>query len=142
MQQTTLIQHPAVKEKFAGYPEEVRKKLNYLRNLILETASQIEDISKVEETLKWDEPSYIVRKGSTIRMDWKAKNPDQYALFFNCNTSLVETFKILYGNLFKYEKNRAILFDMNETIPENEVRACIGMALQYHSLKNKPFLGK
>lgn len=141
MKQLTLIQDPAVKEKFAGYPEKAKEKLNYLRDLILETASQI-DIDKIEETLKWDEPSYLTRKGSTIRMDWKAKNPDHYALFFNCNTSLVETFKILYGNLFKYEKNRAILFDMNENIPESELKECIRMALQYHSLKGKPFLGK
>ena len=97
--------------------------MNYLRDLILETASEIESVEEIEETLKWGEPSYIVKKGSTIRMDWKPKAPNQYAMYFNCNTSLVETFKAVYGNLFKYEKNRAILFELNDKIPKNELNS-------------------
>jgi len=75
-------------------------------------------------------------------MDWKTKTPHQYAMYFNCNTSLVETFKSVYGNLFKYEKNRAILFSLDDEIPKKELKDCIEMALKYHTLKNKPFLGK
>ena len=136
-----IKQNPEVKSKFASYPEAVKDKLNYLRHLIFTTASEIEGISEIEETLKWGEPSYIVKNGSTIRMDWKIKAPDQYAMYFNCNTSLVETFRMIYGNLFKYEKNRALLFHLKEVIPEEELKQCISMALQYHLLKDKPFLG-
>ena len=137
-----LKQNMKVKTKFDTYPKNVVKKMNHLRGLVLETASEIESIEEVEETLKWGEPSYIAKKGSTIRMDWKAKSPNQYALYFNCNTSLIETFKTVYGNLFKYEKNRAILFDLNEEVPQKEVKECIAMALKYHTLKHKPFLGR
>jgi hypothetical protein len=136
-----IKQNPLVIEKFDSYPIEIKKKLNYLRDLILKTASEIDKIQEIEETLKWEEPSYIVKKGSTFRMDWKPKSPNQYALYFNCNTSLVATFKIVFGNLLKYEKNRAILFDLDEKVPEKEIKACIKVALQYHSLKDKPFLG-
>ena len=142
MNQVNVKQDPQVKSKFESYPKDIKKKLTYLRELILKTASEIENVRQLEETLKWGEPSYLVKRGSTIRMDWKSKAPDQYALYFNCNTSLVETFKMVYGDLFKYEKNRAILFDLNEKVPEKELKACIEMALQYHSLKEKPFLGK
>jgi len=135
-------QNPKVKTKFESYPKNIKQKMNALRDLILETATEIDNINEIEETLKWGEPSYIAKKGSTIRMDWKTKAPDQYAMYFNCNTSLVETFKTVYGDLFKYEKNRAILFDLNEKIPKKELKECIEMALQYHALKHLPFLGK
>ena len=142
MKHIQLKQNPQVKAKFETYPKDIKKKMQYLRKLILDTASEIDQIEQLEETLKWGEPSYIVKKGSTIRMDWKDKKPDQYALYFNCNTSLVETFKAVYGNLFHYEKNRAIVFPLNETLPEKEIKECIEMALKYHSLKDKPFLGR
>jgi len=142
MSRISIKQNPQTKVKFESYPEYIQNKMTYLRDLILETASEIESIEEIEETLKWGEPSYIVKKGSTIRMDWKPKAPTQYAMYFNCNTSLVETFKALYGNLFKYEKNRAILFELNDKIPKNELKECIEMALKYHSLKNEAFLGK
>lgn len=141
MNNIIIKQHPKVNSKFESYPKEVKAKMDNLRNLILATASEIAHIEEVEETLKWGEPSYVVKKGSTIRIDWKPNTPNQYALYFNCNTSLVETFKIVYGKLFKYEKNRAILFDLQENIPEKELKTCIKMALQYHLLKGKPFLG-
>lgn len=142
MNSIEIKQHPKVKSKFESYPIEVRAKINALRDLILEAAAEIEHIKEVEETLKWGEPSYIVKKGSTIRMDWKSKNPNQYAMYFNCNTSLVATFKAIFGDLFKYEKNRAILFDLQGAIPKKELKECIAMALNYHRLKDKPFLGK
>lgn len=142
MNKIEIKKHPKIKSKFESYPKEVKGKMDTLRDLILETASEIEHIKKVEETLKWGEPSYLVSKGSTIRMDWKPKAPNQYAMYFNCNTSLVATFKMVYGDLFKYEKNRAILFDLQEDIPKKELKECIEMALKYQLLKDKPFLGK
>ncbi len=142
MEKIEIKIHPKVESKFDSYPKEIKVKMNTLRDLILESASEIEHIKEMEETLKWGEPSYIVKKGSTIRMDWKPKSPNQYAMYFNCNTSLVETFKVVYGDLFRYEKNRAILFDLHEEIPKKELKECIEMALKYHLLKDKPFLGK
>lgn len=142
MDKLNIVQNPKVKLKFKSYPKNIEKKMNQLRDMIIETASEMEEVQQIEETLKWGEPSYIAKKGSTIRMDWKAKAPNQYAMYFNCNTSLVETFKIVYKDLFKYEKNRAILFKLNDKIPKKELKECIEMALKYHSIKNKPLLGK
>ena len=135
-------QNPQVNSKFESYPKEIQEKLNHLRDLILEVASNIDHLEEIEETLKWGEPSYIAKKGSTIRMDWKPKAPDQYAMYFNCNTSLVETFRILYGDQFAYQKNRALVFDLEGEIPEKELKACIEMALEYHLIKDKPLLGR
>lgn len=47
----------------------------------------------------------------------------------------------VYGDTFKYENNRAILFDLNEKVPTKELKECIKLALKYHSVKNIPKLG-
>ncbi|MGD1843746.1 MAG: DUF1801 domain-containing protein [Thermonemataceae bacterium] len=129
MGETVFKQYPTVAVKWAAYPEVVRSKLKALRQLIVEVAESLPEIQQIEETLKWGEPSYIVQGGSTIRMDWKPKMPQQYALYFNCNTRLVETFKVVYGDLFNYEGKRAILFDLEDEIPKEEIKACIQIAL-------------
>lgn len=54
-----------------NYPDWAQKKLLFIRELILEVASEINGTPEVEETLKWGEPSYLTEQGSTIRMDWK-----------------------------------------------------------------------
>jgi len=136
-----IIKNPDVSAKFKSYPAQIRPKVKRLRALILECAKELEDVIEMEETLKWGEPSYLVKKGSTVRIDWKAKAPDQYAIYFKCTSKLVSTFKEIYGDTFKYEKNRAILFGLEDTIPEEELKSCIGLALRYHKVKDKPLLG-
>ena len=88
----TDIENPLVVQKFHTYPDEIKPKMLFLRQLILETA-EMEKIDHVEETLKWGEPRYLYKSGSTIRIDWKESAPNQYAMYFNCRTILVETFK-------------------------------------------------
>jgi hypothetical protein len=136
-----ITTNPKVETKFNDYPEAIREKLTNLRRIILETANEIDSINELEETLKWGEPSYLVKKGSTIRIDWKKKNPDQYAVYFKCTSKLVLTFKEVYGNIFQYENNRAILFKMDELISEKELKHCISLALTYHKVKHLPLLG-
>ncbi len=130
-----------VPEKFQSFPSHILPKVNHLRSLILQKAEDLEQVDELEETLKWGEPSYIAKKGSTIRIDWKAKSPDQYAMYFKCTSKLVETFRSVYGDTFRYEKNRAILFNLDDEIPEHELKQCIGAALQYHTVKNDKHLG-
>ena len=137
----SINQNPLVVSKFDNYPTKVRPQMDNLRNLILQTAEEIDSISEMEVTLKWGEPSYLVKKGSTIRIDWKPKAPNQYTIYFKCTSSLVETFKTIFGDLFKYEKTRAIVLELDEKVPREELKICIGMALQYHNLKDKPLLG-
>lgn len=142
MDNLIIKQNPEVEFKFQSYPEEVKPKLIVLRDLILETANELETVDQLEETLKWGEPSYLAKKGSTIRIDWKAKTPDQYAMYFKCTSKLVPTFKAIYGDLFQYENTRAIVFDFNTALPKEALKECIAMALQYHKLKDQPLLGK
>ena len=135
------IGDPEVKATFNNYPKDIRKKLLFLRKLILDTASETKGVGAVQETLKWGEPSYLVKNGSTIRLGCKKSNTDQYAIFFHCKTKLVDTFRRLYGDKFKFEGNRAILFNRNDQVAEEELKHCISLSLTYHKIKYLPLLG-
>ncbi len=97
--------------------------------------------SQLEETLKWGEPSYTCKMGSTIRIGWKASTPDQTYLFFHCTSKLGETYKALYGDLLEFEKNRAIVLRVDDKLPQEPLKHCIALALDYHRLKHLPMLG-
>jgi len=136
-----LKTNPKVKEKFENYPEFIRDKMLLLRELVIETAEETEGIEILEETLKWSEPSFLTKNGSTLRMDWKAKTPNQYQMYFKCTSKLVNTFKRVFGELFEYEKNRAIIFQLDQEIPVAELKKCIKATLLYHKVKNDLTLG-
>lgn len=72
-------------------------------------------------------------------MDWKEKYPDEYALYFNCKTTLIDQFKAKYGDLFRYGGSRSITFFEDDVIPESELSDCILMALTYHVSKTRKF---
>ncbi|MFB9294317.1 DUF1801 domain-containing protein [Persicitalea jodogahamensis] len=137
----SLDTSPEVKSVFENYPDFVRERMGNLRRLVLETADETEEITDLEETLKWGEPSYLTKKGSTLRMDWKEKRPGQYAMYFKCTSRLVPAFKTVFGDLFTFEGDRAIVFQLDEEVPEVEVKRCIKAALRYHEVKHLPLLG-
>ena len=125
----------AVAQAFENYPPAVRRKLLALRELIFETASATRGVGTLEETLKWSEPAYLTSKtksGSTIRIGWKKSAPAQYAIYFNCQTSLVDTFRTQFPGDFKFEGNRAIVFNIADVIPRDPLACCIAAALTYH----------
>ncbi len=136
-----LKSNPAVELVFNKYPVTVKSKLLKLRKLVIETAQETVEINALEETLKWGEPSYLTKIGSTVRMDWKQKTPNQYALYFKCTSRLVETFKTVYKNTFCFEGKRAIVFQLKDDLPEKELKQCIKAALTYHKIKHLPDLG-
>ncbi|MEQ9279640.1 MAG: DUF1801 domain-containing protein [Balneola sp.] len=136
-----LTTDPRTKEVFKNYPKSVQTQMYQLRELVLSTAREIEGLDKLEETLKWGEPSYLTKHGSTVRMDWKKKSPDQYAMYFKCTSKLVPTFKELYPDVFTFEGDRAIIFKLDERIPDNELKHCVKLALTYHKVKHLPLLG-
>ena len=124
-----------VKEVLESYPLRARKLLLKVRQLILEVASEIPEVGPLTETLKWGEPAYLTEKthaGSTIRFAWKAKRPNQCALYFNCNTTLVSDFRAIFADNLNFEGKRAIVLDSSKPLPVASLKACIAAALTYH----------
>ncbi|MCE4566206.1 DUF1801 domain-containing protein [Maribellus sp. CM-23] len=136
-----LKTNPQVEAVFANYPDFVRDKMQHLRELVIETAEETEGVTDLEETLKWGEPSFVTKNGSTLRMDWKEKAPDQYAMYFQCTSRLVDTFRLVFDRKFKYEGKRAIVFQLNQKVPELELKECIKASLRYHNVKDQITLG-
>ncbi|MBF4237648.1 MULTISPECIES: DUF1801 domain-containing protein [Vibrio] len=129
-----------VKDRFDEYPENVRIRLEELRNLVFQIVSEL-DLGDVDESLKWGEPSYSVKTGSPLRMDWKLKSPNNYYLFFNCQTKLVDTFRELYCEELEFQGNRAIVLSLSKPLPEAAIKSCLELALTYQQRKNFPLLG-
>ncbi len=130
----------AVQAKFDSYPEYARIKLIAIRSAIFELSSE-EYVDKIIETLKWGEPSYISKHGSTVRLNWNSKYPSHISVFFNCNTTLIETFKELYKDTFEFVGNREIKLSLSEPIPLSQLMSCVSLSLRYHKIKHLPLLG-
>ena len=99
---------------FSAYPEPLRARLLALRRLIFDTARTTGGVGALEETLKWGQPSYLTsetKSGSTIRIDRVKSAANRYAVFFHCQTDLVETFRELYPTELSYGGNRSILLE-------------------------------
>ena len=124
---------------FDTYPKKVKAKLMFLRQLIFDVASHTDGVGELEETLKWGQPSYLTsasKSGSLIRIDQIKSQAGKYAMYFHCQTTLVDTFKERYRDKFKFEGNRSIIFNAEDDVPVKELRHCISMALTYHRDKN------
>ena len=128
-----------VKGKFYSYPKHIKPLILQLRELVFSVAEDLK-LGKIDETLKWGEPSYQVKNGSPVRMDWKPKSPNQYFLFFHCQTKLVDTFRELYSEVLEFEGNRAIVLHTNKKLPKKAIRHCLEMAMKYKSIKHLPLL--
>lgn len=128
-----------IENRVKTFPEMAQKRFLEIRSLIYRVACENE-LGEVDETLKWGQPSYLCKRGSTLRVDWQPRYAENIELFFNCKTSLVETIKEVYGDIFYYRGNRMISLPLNEVYPD-ELEACVLMALNYRKLKKLPLLG-
>ena len=130
---------PMVAAVFSGYPDDVRGVLHALRRLILDVAARTPGVGPLSETLKWGQPSYLTVEsgsGSTVRIDRVKNGGRACAIYFHCQTDLVETFRRLYPERLHFEGDRAILLDAAEPLPTTELAHCVALALTYHARKN------
>jgi hypothetical protein len=123
-----------VAEAFDAFPAPVRKRLLQVRALIFETAAKLA-VGPITETLKWGEPAYLTEatgSGSTIRLGWLRSSEQSCAVLFNCNTTLVESFRARFPDAFAYSKNRAVCLSPSGPLPKAPLSSCLSMALTYH----------
>ena len=68
---TPPFQEPQVQAAFEAFPDAARETLLALRALIFDTAASMPEAGRLQETLKWGQPSYLTpqtRAGSTLRL--------------------------------------------------------------------------
>ena len=124
------VEDPEVREAFMTFPARLRERLLALRALVMEAAADAE--VEVVETLKWGQPSYLPRKprvGSTLRLGQVGEDA---ALFFHCQTTLVEEFRATFGDRLRYQRNRAVLFGPGDVLAPAVIKHCASASLRYH----------
>ena len=132
----TLPKPPAaVKAVYDAYPKQARDQLLKLRTLVYETAASLPETGPVTETLKWGEPSYLNKAGTTIRLAWSDKRPDVIGLFVNCQTTLLDEWRAHYSDMLDLIGNREIRLTLGAPLPLEPLRHCIAMALTYRKRK-------
>ena len=122
---------------FKAYPPRLRVRLMALRELVFDTAAGTPGVGPLEETLKWGQPSYLTAEsgsGTPVRID-RLKNSDGYAIYFHCQSGLIDQFRTIYPDTFAYEGKRAIVFESKTRVPVRALRHCIGLALTHHVRK-------
>ncbi len=130
--------NPKIDKVFGAYPKRVQTKLQAIRKLIFETARKADGVGPLEEALRWGQPSYLTpvsKSGSTIRIDKAKGRDDAVAVFFHCQTNLVETVREMYPEDFAFEGNRALIMDVARPLPKQALRHALALALTYHLRK-------
>jgi hypothetical protein len=122
---------------FKDYPPDLRTRLMALRELVFDTAAATPGVGRLDETLKWGQPSYLTAEsgsGTTVRID-RLKNRDGYAIYFHCQSGLVDQFRTIYPDTFTYEGKRAIVLAAKDRVPTRALGHCIALALTHHLRK-------
>ena len=126
---------PNVAAVYDGFPTTARNVLLNVRALIFQTAATNPSVGPLTETLKWGQPSYLTeatKSGSTVRLD---HTQDCGVIYLNCKTTLVDTMREIYPDTFTYQGTRAVLFPLDQPLPNDALAHCIEMALTYHRNK-------
>ncbi|MCG8478061.1 MAG: DUF1801 domain-containing protein [Spirochaetales bacterium] len=135
---TPAFQDSAVAEVFAAYPDQIGVTLLYLREVLFDVASGIPETGGLKETLKWGEPSYLPQRprvGTTVRIGRPGASQRRYGLYVHCRTTLIPTLRDRHADLFVYDGNRGVLFDVDDEVPWSGVRQLVAAALTYHLSK-------
>ncbi|WP_456389319.1 DUF1801 domain-containing protein [Profundibacter sp.] len=120
---------------YDSFPANARDVLLKVRALIFQTAATNPVIGSLTETLKWGQPAYLTeasKSGSTIRL---GHSQDCGMIYLNCKTTLVDSMREIYPDTFNYQGNRAVLFALDQPLPNDALAHCCEMALTYHRNK-------
>ena len=123
---------------FETYPRNAQGQLLLVRTILYETADSLPDVGRITETLKWGEPAYLTERpksGTTIRLAWSPKRPETAGVFVNCQTTLLDEWRELYGGALDLVGNREIRLPLGAPLPKDPIRHCLAMALTYHQRK-------
>jgi len=126
-----------IAKALAQFTAPMQIQLAEIRAMIFDSAARTEGVGALTECLKWGQPAYLTeasRSGSTIRLGALKSVPENCAVFFNCQTTLVEGFRTQFGDVFAFEGNRALILPQ-DAFPRDALALCLQAALTYHRRK-------
>ncbi|MCB4456248.1 DUF1801 domain-containing protein [Leisingera sp. McT4-56] len=123
---------PEIAAAFAVSDPLVREGLLRLRQLIFDTAAETPEAGRVEEVLRWGQPSYVTpetKAGSTIRLG--VPKGARFALFVHCQSRLIPEFAAAFPAWDRFEGTRGVLFNHPEEVEPIRHGWLIKRALTY-----------
>jgi len=125
----TPFKDPAVAAVFKSFPDDVRGGLLQLREQIFSVAKTSESIAPITEALRWGQPAYLSKTGSTLRLG--IPKTGGFAIYAHCQTTIIGDFAQMFPEGFKVEGNRAVYFDDVWEIDSDKLHFLISNALTY-----------
>ena len=127
----TPFQMPEIEAAFQGFDESARDQLLAFREMIFEIGASLDMVSRVEESLKWGQPSYAPapKTGTPIRLGQSKSG--EATLFVHCQTTLVGDLASLGGHDLRTVDNRAVVLPKDLTTSP-ELLTFVRAALTYH----------
>lgn len=124
----TRLPPPEVQAVYDSFPAVEREKLMLVRQLILDCAALVE-AGTVAETLRWGQPTYLVKQGSSLRLG--IGKTGLAAIFAHCQSSIISDFATAFGTDFEMDGNRAVYLDQLGAEELEKLRFLILHGLQY-----------
>ncbi|MCF6430740.1 DUF1801 domain-containing protein [Leisingera sp. MMG026] len=103
---------PGIEAAFDVLDPQARAGLLALRGLIFDTAAQTPEAGRIEEALRWGQPSYLTperKTGTTLRLG--VPKGARFALFVHCQSRLIPEFAAAFPAWDRFEGTRAVLFN-------------------------------
>ena len=123
--------HPDLIHKLQSWPTRAVQHAHVIRALFLQTAQDI-DAYNLEESLKWGEPAWRPKKGgTTLRVAWSTKSPDELGLFVDCKSDLCARMQWDFPSTFRFVAPRAMYLQLDRNVPETAVTQLAQMAFRY-----------
>lgn len=121
-----------VQAVFDAAPSEARQGMMHLRELILNVASELPEIGRLSETLRWGQPAYVTSKRAGASLRLGRPKTGGFALYTHCQTSLIADFATAFPNMDRVEGTRAIHFTKATQIDPIRHGMLIKSILTYH----------
>lgn len=124
---------PKVAAAYDAFPVDSRAIALTLRDLIFSVAWDAPQVGRVQETLKWGQPSYLTpetKSGSTLRIG--VAKQGGAAIFAHCATDIISTYASTFPETDQIEGNRAVIFTSADKIVPKRLRLLIYHGLTYH----------
>jgi uncharacterized protein YdhG (YjbR/CyaY superfamily) len=128
--------NPAVLLAYEHHPPAMRARLWALRALVLAVAEAHPDIGRIEEAVKWGQPSFLTRPktGTTVRLG--AADATTSAVYVHCQSKVVERARVT-GLDLGFDGTRAVRLPLDQPVPAAAVRTFVELALTYHQWKRR-----
>lgn len=121
---------PRVEALLDAADPDIAAGITRLRRMIYEVAASDPKIGPVQETVKWGQPAYLARKGTTLRLG--QPKGGGFGLYVHCQSRVIPEFRDLFPDHDRFDGTRGVVFRAADEICSERHGWLIHRALGYH----------